>query len=132
MAWEEAERLNRLVGNLLDMTRLEAGALRPRREPCDLQDAIGAAVAQATGALRGREVQSTPTEHDLLRVLVTHAGKVLTHAQLLRQVWGWAMPARPISCASTSRTWRKIEADPARPQRVVTAPKVGYRLRSEA
>ena len=45
-AREEAERLNRLVGNLLDMTRIEAGALRVAREPCDVQDVIGAALEQ--------------------------------------------------------------------------------------
>ena len=41
-AYGEAERLNRLVGNLLNMTRLEAGAIHLNREPCDIQDAIGA------------------------------------------------------------------------------------------
>jgi two-component system sensor histidine kinase KdpD len=45
-AHEEAERLNRLVGNLLDMTRLEAGAIHIHREPCDIQDVIGAALAE--------------------------------------------------------------------------------------
>ncbi len=54
MASEEAERLNRLVGNLLDMTRLEAGALQPKREPGDLQDAIGAAAAQLADMLGSR------------------------------------------------------------------------------
>jgi two-component system sensor histidine kinase KdpD len=45
-AWEESQRLNRLVGNLLDMTRLEAGAVRLSRAPCDIQDVIGSAIAQ--------------------------------------------------------------------------------------
>ncbi len=45
-ARHEADRLNRLVGNLLDMTRLEAGALRVARQPCDIQDVIGTALAQ--------------------------------------------------------------------------------------
>jgi two-component system sensor histidine kinase KdpD len=52
----EAERLNRLVGNLLDMTRIEAGSLRVRREPCDVQDLIGAAVEQLDRRLAGRAV----------------------------------------------------------------------------
>lgn len=44
-AWEEAERLNRFVGNLLDMTRLEAGALKLKKELCDIQDLVGCALA---------------------------------------------------------------------------------------
>lgn len=51
-AREEAERLNRLVGNLLDMTRIEAGALRVAREPCDVQDVIGAALEPLDDRLR--------------------------------------------------------------------------------
>ncbi|MBN1659974.1 MAG: sensor histidine kinase KdpD [Anaerolineae bacterium] len=53
-AREEAERLNRLVGNLLDMTRIEAGALKVRREPCDVQDVIGAALEPLNDRLRDR------------------------------------------------------------------------------
>ncbi|MDK9706033.1 MAG: sensor histidine kinase KdpD [Desulforhopalus sp.] len=56
-AWDEAERLNRFVGNLLDMTRLEAGELSLRREPCDVQDLIGCALAALETRLGDREVQ---------------------------------------------------------------------------
>ncbi|MCL7453002.1 MAG: sensor histidine kinase KdpD [Anaerolineae bacterium] len=56
-AAEEAGRLNRLVGNLLDMTRLEAGAVRIHREPRDLQDVIGAALQQLGERLNGRPVK---------------------------------------------------------------------------
>jgi two-component system sensor histidine kinase KdpD len=56
-AREETERLNRLVGNLLDMTRLEAGALHLMREPSDLQDAIGSALEQLDRRLQGRQVR---------------------------------------------------------------------------
>jgi two-component system sensor histidine kinase KdpD len=52
----EADRLNRFVGNLLDMTRIEAGALRPRREPCDVQDLVGCALAVLEARLGDREV----------------------------------------------------------------------------
>jgi two-component system sensor histidine kinase KdpD len=55
-AHAEADRLNRLVGNLLDMTRLEAGALRLAPEPCDVQDVIGAALTQMEETLRDRRV----------------------------------------------------------------------------
>jgi len=53
-AREEAERLNRLVGNLLDMTRIEAGALKVASEPCDVQDVIGAALERLGDRLRSR------------------------------------------------------------------------------
>ncbi len=55
-AREEAERLNRLVGNLLDMTRLEAGAMKVRREPADVQDLVGSALAQLGARLEGHPV----------------------------------------------------------------------------
>ncbi len=55
-AREEADRLNRLVGNLLDMTRLEAGALKVKREPCDVEDLIGTALGQMEERLGGRSV----------------------------------------------------------------------------
>jgi two-component system sensor histidine kinase KdpD len=55
-AHEEANRLNQLVGNLLDMSRLEAGALKLSRQPGDIQDVIGAALQRLDSALAGREV----------------------------------------------------------------------------
>jgi two-component system sensor histidine kinase KdpD len=56
-AREEADRLNRLVGNLLDMTRLEAGVIRINSEDCDVQDLIGAALAECEARLRDRPVR---------------------------------------------------------------------------
>lgn len=56
-ASEEADRLNRLVGNLLDMTRLEAGALKVKRDSCDVEDLIGTAIGQMEERLSGRSVQ---------------------------------------------------------------------------
>jgi two-component system sensor histidine kinase KdpD len=53
---EESERLNRFVANLLDMTRLEAGALRLRLEPADLSEVVGAALARASRVLSGHRV----------------------------------------------------------------------------
>ncbi|ACH39613.1 osmosensitive potassium channel sensor histidine kinase KdpD, KdpD and USP_OKCHK domain-containing [Citrifermentans bemidjiense Bem] len=55
-AWEEAGRLNRFVGNLLDMTRLEAGAMKPKRVPSDLQDLIGCALASLEPQLSKRKL----------------------------------------------------------------------------
>ena len=56
MAREEAERLNRLVGNLLDVTRIEAGALKAVEEPCDVQEVIGAALERLGERPAGRPV----------------------------------------------------------------------------
>jgi two-component system sensor histidine kinase KdpD len=55
-ARQEAERLNRLVGNLLDMTRIEAGTVKVTKEPCYVQDVIGAALEHLTDGLKGRPV----------------------------------------------------------------------------
>lgn len=78
------------------------------------------------------EVQLTPTEFDLLRVLVTHAGKVVTHHQLLRQVWGTGYDSEShLLRVNIHNLRRKLEPDPARPTYIITEPGVGYRLRAE-
>jgi len=78
----------------------------------------------------GQEILLTPTEYDLLRVLVQNAGKVLTHRQLLRQVWGIAYEAEAhLLRVNMSNLRRKIEPDPTRPHYILTEPGVGYRLR---
>ena len=58
-AWEEAERLNRFVGNLLDMTRLEAGAIKPKEELSDVQDLAGCALAAIEQRLGRRRIELT-------------------------------------------------------------------------
>jgi two-component system, OmpR family, KDP operon response regulator KdpE len=78
----------------------------------------------------GQTAALTPTEFDLLRVLIQHAGKVLTHQQLIQLVWGNAREADAhLLRVNISNLRRKIEADPARPNCVVTEPGVGYRLK---
>jgi two-component system KDP operon response regulator KdpE len=83
--------------------------------------------------VNGKEISLTPTEYDLLRILVQNAGKVLTHHQLLRQVWGSAYESEAhLLRVNMSNLRRKIEPDPTRPRYIVTEPGVGYRLRSVA
>lgn len=78
------------------------------------------------------EIQLTPTEYDLLRVLVTHAGKVVTHQQLLRQVWGEAYEGEfHLLRVNISNLRHKLEPEPARPRYIITEPGVGYRLREK-
>jgi two-component system KDP operon response regulator KdpE len=79
-----------------------------------------------------REAQLTPNEYDLLKVLVTGAGKVLTHRQLLREVWGAEYGDElHMLHVNISNLRRKIEPDPTRPRFIITEPGVGYRLRTD-
>lgn len=89
-------------------------------------------LARRLVSVDGNKVALTPTEYDLLRLLLQNAGRVLTHHQLLRQVWGTAYDSEMhMLRVNISNLRRKIEADPARPHYVVTEPGVGYRLRVE-
>jgi two-component system KDP operon response regulator KdpE len=77
-----------------------------------------------------QEVHLTPTEYKLLTVLIRHAGKVLTHGQLLKEVWGSHSPEQSHYVrVYMAQLRQKLEADPARPRLLVTEPGVGYRLR---
>jgi two-component system sensor histidine kinase KdpD len=79
-AFEEAERLNRLVGNLLNMTRIEAGAIHLQKEPCDIQDALGAALEQLGERLQMREVQiNLPPDLGLVMVDIPLFEQVLVN-----------------------------------------------------
>ena len=79
-----------------------------------------------------QEVHLTPTEYKLLTLLIRHAGKVLTHRQLLKEVWGttYAEQSHYVR-VYVAQLRQKLEADPARPRLLVTEPGVGYRLRAE-
>ena len=80
-----------------------------------------------------KEISLTPTEYDILRLLMQNAGKVLTHHHLLRQVWGTAYESEMhLLRVNISNLRRKIEPDPARPHYLVTESGVGYRLRTDA
>ncbi len=80
----------------------------------------------------GVELRLTPTEWRLLAVLAQHAGKVLTHRQLLREVWGLHTEDQVHYLrVYAAQLRRKLEVDPSRPQLLVTEPGVGYRLRAE-
>jgi two-component system KDP operon response regulator KdpE len=80
-------------------------------------------------ALGAREVHLSPREYDILRQFVMHAGKVLTHRHLLREVWGGADNVDVQALRVFIRQLRqKLETDPERPRHIVTEPGVGYRL----
>src|SRR5690349_5752050 len=77
----------------------------------------------------GNEVHLTPHEYRLLQVLIKHSGKVLTHRQLLNEVWGPnQMDQAQYLRVYIAQLRRKLETDPARPKHLQTEPGVGYRL----
>ena len=76
-----------------------------------------------------REVKLSPKEYDLLRVLVQHAGKVLTHKFLLGELWDSLTDAQYLR-VYVRQLRQKIEADPERPHFVLTETGIGYRLRA--
>ena len=76
-----------------------------------------------------REVKLSPKEYDLLRVLVQHAGKVLTHKFLLGELWD-ALTGSQYLRVYVRQLRQKIEADPEQPQYILTETGIGYRLRA--
>ena len=80
--------------------------------------------------LGGTDVKLTPIEYRLLATLARHAGRVLTHAALLREVWGpGSTTQHHYLRVFMAQLRRKLEADTSRPQLLLTEPGVGYRLR---
>lgn len=120
------------VGELLARIRTAIRhAARSSTDPVFELGELTVDLARRLVTVAGQEVQLTPTEYDLLRLLAVDAGKVLTHHQLLRQVWGPGYDEDlHMLRVNISNLRRKIERDPARPRYVVTEPGVGYRLRS--
>ncbi len=77
----------------------------------------------------GREVKLTATEYSLLRLLVRHAGKVLTHRQILHEVWGPGYVAQTHYLrVYVAHLREKLELDPSKPRLIATEPGIGYRL----
>jgi two-component system, OmpR family, KDP operon response regulator KdpE len=108
------------AGTSPDSPILVAGALR-----MDLE--------RHEATVDGRPVKLTPIEWRLLALLARHAGKVLTHAQILRDVWGPNASAQSHYVrVYMAELRKKLEADPSRPRLLLTEPGVGYRLAEEA
>ena len=77
----------------------------------------------------GQQVQLSPRLYDVLRVLVENAGKIVTHEELLRSVWGEQCLGRVAYLRiAIKELRRKLEIDPTHPQHIVTETRVGYRL----
>jgi two-component system KDP operon response regulator KdpE len=104
---------------------------RPVDEPVFEMDNLKVDLPRRLVLVNGREVDLTPTEYDILRILVQHAGRVLTHRQILREVWGAPYETEThLLRVNVSNLRRKIEPDPNQPRYVITEPGVGYRLKT--
>jgi two-component system KDP operon response regulator KdpE len=108
------------------MMRQRAG----RQEPVFILHDLRVDLALRQVFLSDQEVHMTPIEYKLLATLIRHAGKVITHRQLLQEVWG---PAH-VNEVQYLRVYmtqlrHKLEADPARPRFLMNEPGIGYRLK---
>ena len=103
-------------------------------EPVFEKDDLLVDLARRRVQSHGQPVNLTPTEYDILRVLVQQAGKVLTHAQLIHSIWGNESASDEedshLLRVNVSNLRRKIEVDPSRPRYIITEPGVGYRLKT--
>lgn len=82
--------------------------------------------------LKSQEIRLTATEYSLLRLFIQHAGKVLTHRHILREVWGPnAVTQTHYLRVYIAHLREKLEAEPSRPRLIITEPGVGYRLVEE-
>jgi two-component system KDP operon response regulator KdpE len=119
------------VGELTARLRvaLRRSAL-PEADPVYHSDGLVVDLTRRLVSVDGQAVTLTPTEYDILRVLVQHAGKVLTHKQLIHLIWSEDEKegAEHLLRVNVSNLRRKIEPDPARPRYITTEPGVGYRL----
>lgn len=87
-------------------------------------------LSQRSVELLGEKLKLTPTEYDLLKVLAQNAGRVMTHRQLLKQVWGGQQYETDSQYLRVyiGHLRKKIEEDPARPKYILTEPGIGYRF----
>lgn len=114
------------------LARIRAALRRsasPQAEPVVEIGELKIDLANRRITMGGAEIALTPTEYKLLSVLARHAGKVLTHRYLLREVWGPSYETEThLLRVVISNLRSKIEPDPARPRYIHTEPGVGYRL----
>lgn len=118
------------VGELL--ARIRAAMRRLQQElpePVFSSDDLEVNLELRRVTVRGNDIQLTPTEYDLLKLLVSQAGKVLTHRHILSKIWGPSHLEQPhVLRVNISNLRRKIEVDPAQPRHITTELGVGYRL----
>jgi two-component system KDP operon response regulator KdpE len=106
---------------------------RPDGEPVLVMGDLMIDLNERIVRLREDDVPLTPTEYSLLKTFVVHANRLLTHRQLVREVWGGAHyeDVRHLLRVNISNLRRKLETDQTRPRFIVTESGVGYRFRTE-
>ncbi len=123
------------AGELLARMRAAQRRAKPSDETDEPEFSVGELRvdrARRQVFVRGTEVHLTPNEYKLLSTLIKHAGKVVTHKQLLKDVWGQHYGTENHYVRVYMGQLRlKLELDPARPEYLLTEPGVGYRLRAE-
>ena len=107
--------------------RLQQGG----EQPVFQVDELSVDIVRRTVTLRGAPVKFSPREYDLLRLLVAHAGKVLTHKFILESVWGRQSDVQYLRIYIRALR-QKLEDDPAQPRYILTEQGVGYRLKAPA
>ena len=121
------------VGELLARIRVMLRrSLQQAPEPVIRIDELELDLARRLVTLAGPPLALTPTEYELLRLLATNAGKVLTHRQILKQIWGGGYVEQPhVLRVNISNLRHKLEKDASRPRYILTESGVGYRFRGE-
>ena len=121
------------VGELLARIRVVMRrVVTPEGDPVYQVGELVIDLARHRVTVSGKEVDLTPTEFDLLRTLAQNAGKVITHRQLIHQVWGVTYEDEGrLLRVNIANLRRKIEANPSKPMYIQTELGVGYRLRDE-
>jgi len=118
------------MGELLARLRVALRrAAKSDDEPILTFGELSVDLARRNVAMRGEEVKLTPTEYEVLKYLVQQAGRVVTHRQLLRAIWGsnYQEESQYLR-VYIGQLRRKIESDPSQPTYIITEPGVGYRL----
>jgi two-component system KDP operon response regulator KdpE len=118
------------VGELLARLRVAQRHAQPLPDAAVFRvGALTVDLAHRAVTVQDQPVKLTPTEYALLRLLTQHAGQVLTHRQLLREVWGPEyVDETHYLRVYIAQLRQKLEVDPARPKILLTEPGVGYRL----
>ena len=122
--------MEELFARIRSLLRRAAGATSPA--PVFVAGDLSVNFDRREVSLEGQLVKLTPTEYDLLKYMIEHAGKVLTHRMLLQEVWGQAY----VDQAQYLRVFvgqlrKKIEKHPGRPRFILTDPGVGYRFSTD-
>ena len=122
-----------LMARIRVTLRHVAGTSQPAEQPVFQVGQLRVDLAKRQVWVRDEQVHLTPIEYSLMGVLIRYAGRVVTHRQLLKEVWGSGSADQSHYLRIyMHQLRRKVESNPARPEYLLTEPGIGYRLRDEA